>query len=234
MERPVADEPTPAGAPRGRRSPMLLLGLALLPLAILAGVLWAQSTAGAPALPVLWPAPAFALRDQHDRALSDADLRRRVVVANFIFTRCTDICPIYLTPKMRQVQRALAERGLDERQVMLLSFSVDPEHDTPAVLASYGERFGADGRTWRFLTGPLPAMELVAAGFKVAMERVAPPSHSHGEAAGAGPPTIAHSGRFFVLDGRWRVRALHLAEDVEPATIVRDAEALVREEGTGR
>lgn len=234
MARSVADEPTPAGAPRGRRRPMLLLGLALLPLAILAGVLWAQRAASAPALPVLWAAPSFALRDQHDRALSDADLRGRVVVANFIFTRCTDICPIYLSPKMRQVQRLLRERGLDERQVMLLSFSADPEYDTPAVLAAYGERFGADERTWRFLTGPLPAMEQVAGGFKVAMERTDPPPDSHGTDAAAEPPTIAHSGRFFVLDGRWQVRALHRAEDVEPATIVYDVEALLRDEGARR
>lgn len=233
MARPVADEPTPTDAPRGRRRPMLLLGLALLPLAILAGVLSAQRAASAPALPVLWAAPPFALRDQLDRALSDADLRGRVVVANFIFTRCTDICPIYLTPKMRQVQRLLRERGLDERQVMLLSFSTDPEYDTPAVLAAYGERFGADGRIWRFLTGPLPAMEEVAGGFKVAMQRT-DPLHGHGTNAAAEAPTIAHSGRFFVLDGRWRVRALHRAEDVAPATIVDDVEALRREEGTRR
>lgn len=225
------DGPTPSRPRGGRRPAPALWALAVLPVVALLLALWLQRAAPAP-LPVLWSASAFALRDQHGRPVGDAELRGRVVVANFIFTRCTDICPLYLTPKMREVQRLLRDRGLDERQVALVSFTVDPEHDTPEVLAAYAERYGADGRMWHFLTGPLPALEQVAAGFFVAMVRpeAEAEAHEHEGAPEAGPPAIGHSGRFFVVDRRWRVRALHLAEDVAPATIVANLEHLLAEE----
>lgn len=215
------------------RAALVFLGLGVV---VAAGVgialaLWAQRASTPPELPVLWRAPSFVLHDQAGRSVTDGDLRGRVVVANFIFTRCTDVCPIYLTPKMREVQRLLRERGIGEGQAQLVSFSVDPEYDTPEVLAVYAARYGADGRLWRFLTGSRSAMEEVARGFAVPMDPV--PSavagqHKHTPDV---PPTIIHSGRFVLLDRQWRVRVLYRADEVTPAEIVRGVEALLREGG---
>lgn len=216
------------GGRRVGRTPLILLSLVLLPMIAIAVALWTQRASGASELPVLWRAPSFALRDQQDRVVTDGDLRGRVVVTNFIFTRCTDVCPIYLTPKMRELQRLLRERGIDERQVQLVSFTVDPEYDTPAVLADYGARFEADPQLWRLLTGPRSAMEQVASGFAVPMAHAHTSGEQHGMAS-AQPLMIVHSARFMLLDRQWQLRALYRAEEVAPAEIVRDVEALLRE-----
>lgn len=213
----------------GQGTPLMLLSLLLFPVVAIAVVLWQQRGSAAPDLPVLWRAPSFALRDQHNRAVTDGDLRGRVVLANFIFTRCTDVCPIYLTPKMREVQRLLGEQGIDERQVQLVSFSVDPEYDTPAVLAAYAARYGADDRVWRFLTGSRLAMEEVARGFAVPMEGLAEAAHEQRGEAAAKPSAVVHSGRFFLLDQEWQVRALYRADEVAPGEILRDVVALLRQ-----
>jgi protein SCO1/2 len=233
-ERAMRDTPADgARRPGGRRvgrTPLILLSLVLLPMVAIAVALWTQRASNASELPVLWRAPSFALRDQHDRVVTDGDLRGRVVVTNFIFTRCTDVCPIYLMPKMRELQRLLRERGIDERQVQLVSFTVDPEYDTPAVLADYGARFGVDPALWRLLTGPRQEMEQVASGFAVPMAH----THTSGEqpgAASAQPLMIVHSTRFMLLDRQWQLRALYPAEEVPPAEMARDIEALLRERG---
>src|SRR5205823_2030054 len=75
------------------------------------------------------------------------DLRGRVWVANFIFTSCTSSCP-RLTSKMAIVQRRA--RNTDE-SVHLVSFSVDPDNDTPARLAAYAEQYHYNPLRWTFL-----------------------------------------------------------------------------------
>jgi protein SCO1/2 len=94
----------------------------------------------------------FDLRDQQGRAVRLADLRGKVLAIDFIYTRCPlpDVCP-RLSASFATLQRRFRERlGKD---LMLLSVTVDPEYDTPAVLAEYAKRWGADPDGWRFLTG---------------------------------------------------------------------------------
>jgi protein SCO1/2 len=76
-------------------------------------------------------------------------IKGKVVAINFIFTHCPDACPLE-TASMRQVQRELGDRV--GRDVFFYSISIDPEHDTPAVLKEYSKRFKAE-RGWKFLTG---------------------------------------------------------------------------------
>jgi protein SCO1/2 len=76
-------------------------------------------------------------------------ISEKVVVINFIFTTCPDSCPAE-TAKLRQVQRELGARVGDD--IFMYSISIDPEHDTPEVLAEYRDKFDlAPG--WIFLTG---------------------------------------------------------------------------------
>jgi protein SCO1 len=101
-------------------------------------------------LPKIAPAPEFALTSQDGRQVKLADLRGKVVALTFIFTRCTDTCPV-LTPMMSFVQDRL---GSDfGAKIAFVSITVDPERDTPEVLKEYGEAFGANFAGWFFLTG---------------------------------------------------------------------------------
>ena len=81
----------------------------------------------------------------------------RVALINFMFTTCTSICPP-MTANLAQVQRLLKEDMGD--RVVLISISVDPETDTPAVLKAYAERYAA-GPGWYFLTGPRDRIDAV-------------------------------------------------------------------------
>ncbi|HKE23241.1 MAG TPA: SCO family protein [Bryobacteraceae bacterium] len=94
----------------------------------------------------------FSLRDQNGRAARLSDLRGKVVAVDFIYTRCPlpDVCP-RLSANFATLQRRFHERlGTD---LMLITITVDPQYDTPAVLAGYARRWGADDRGWLFLTG---------------------------------------------------------------------------------
>src|SRR4051794_1942399 len=94
----------------------------------------------------------FDLRDQNGRTVRLSDFRGRIVAVNFIYTRCPlpDVCP-RLSANFATIQKRFADRM--GRDLVLLSVTVDPEYDTPAVLADYAKQWGADSRGWRFLTG---------------------------------------------------------------------------------
>lgn len=100
------------------------------------------------ALKPLAKAPNFVLIERGGQPLTTADLRGQVWVANFIFTRCADTCPL-VSSRMAQLQQAFAT----EDDVRLVSITVDPAHDTPEVLARYADKLGAHPQRWLFLTG---------------------------------------------------------------------------------
>jgi len=94
------------------------------------------------------PVPDVAMRDQSGAVYSLGTLRGRVLVVNFIYTRCPDVC-LALGDALQQLQRTLPAERLGE-DVLLLSISFDPAHDTPERLAAYGQWFRA-GDGWRVL-----------------------------------------------------------------------------------
>lgn len=96
------------------------------------------------------PVPDFTLMDQEKRPFRFGSLRGKVALVTFIYTTCPDVCPL-LTAKFAGIQRKLRSQGLND--YFLLSITTDPEADTPKVLRSYGQRFGADFHSWAFLTG---------------------------------------------------------------------------------
>src|ERR1041384_5274402 len=111
-------------------------------------------------LPNYGQIPDFKLTTQSGKELSRKDLDGKIWVADFIYTTCTGPCPL-MTRKMRQVQSA-------EPKVLLISFSVDPEYDTPEVLASYSRSVHALPR-WFFLTGDRAALQMLSReAFKLA------------------------------------------------------------------
>ena len=165
-----------------------------------------------PSLPVLGAVPSFTLVERSGRPVSAADLAGHVWVADFVFTRCPSFCPT-LTARMAGLQRTLAPAA---DPVRLVSFSVDPAHDTPEVLLDYARSAGA-GDGWLFVTGPREAVAgLLRDGFKVAW-------------ADDGPPAslITHSDRFVLVDRALRIRGYyHGTEADDVARLARDALAL--------
>lgn len=173
----------------------------------------------ASSLPSLFPAPAFELLDQSGRPFASSHLSGKVVIANFIFTTCTDICPL-LTATMSQVRDQLRGAQLLGEKVVIVSFTVDPENDTPEALRVYGERFGAVPSEWRFLTGERPAIDdILIGGFKVGR----PPSVARTPGAA---PEIVHSNRVALIDTKWQVRALLNGEELDIPRLVEEARRL--------
>lgn len=147
------------------------------------------------------PLPDFAATVVGERGaapFSRADLLGRTWVVDFVYTRCQGPCPT-LSANMSRLQKSLPD------SVGLLSFTVDPDHDAPAVLARYARRFGADSRRWLFATGDKAAlMKLYRDGFLIPVA----------ESAAAAPgQNIAHTTTFVLLDRRARVLGYYDGED---------------------
>jgi protein SCO1/2 len=108
--------------------------------------------------------PDVPLRDQAGRpfALRELSAAPGPVAVNFIFTTCTTICPV-MSATFAQMRREL---GKDAAGVRMVSISIDPEHDTPDVLARYAERCDAPPE-WTFLTGGPGDIERVLRAFDV-------------------------------------------------------------------
>lgn len=104
------------------------------------------------------PAPDFALTDQTGRRVRLSQFRGKLVLLNFIYTHCTDVCPL-TTAALLRVQKDLIQRGWWAKDVVFLSVTTDPERDTSAVLHTYAKRYQADARGWHFLTGPLRTVQ---------------------------------------------------------------------------
>jgi protein SCO1/2 len=163
--------------------------------------------------------PAFSFTDQRGKTLTNRDLQGQPWIANFVFTRCPSVCPL-LTAKFKALQGKLS----DVQDVQFVSFSVDPEHDTPQVLAEYAQKYEADPARWHFLTGPLDAIEqTVVAGFKIHMGD-AKPSESDPSLI-----EIMHGEHFVLVDQRGVIRGYYRAEPAELAQLAEDLRALAKE-----
>ncbi|MEO5668559.1 MAG: SCO family protein [Bdellovibrionota bacterium] len=138
-------------------------------LVLFAVPLYFSFTAPQPQLPpVLGHVPNFKLTNQEGREITyDTEFRGGVLLVNFIFTSCPDVCPL-LSKQMEKIQTRLVTAA---PIIRLASISVDPETDTPAVLKAYGEKYNARTQSWSFLTGDLMQIyDTVVGGFKVAMD----------------------------------------------------------------
>jgi protein SCO1/2 len=174
-----------------------------------------------PQLPSMGAAPSFSLTDQAGRPFSASDVNGRVVLANFIYTSCTDVCPL-LSQNMGLVQEQLKADGSFGSKALLLSFSVDPERDTPPVLAAYGERFSVDAAGWKMLTGPIDQIGRLADEFKLGRAIPLPLDTQHPQV------NLAHTNRFVLVDGSGQMRAFYSGDTLEVQDVVRDMRRLAR------
>ena len=154
-----------------------------------------------PPLPLLGALPGFALVDQSGQPFTHETLRGRPYVADFIFTTCGGLCPA-MTARMAQLQSRLPD------SVALVSFTVDPAHDTPEVLARYAADFKA-GPRWHFATGPRDAVYgLATRGFMLAAMEIPAEQRRAGD---DGP--FLHSSKFVLVDGAGGIRGYYDSED---------------------
>ncbi len=184
------------------------------------------------ALAVYGRVPDFALIERSGRQITLADLRGKVWIVNFFYTECPDTCPLQST-RMAWLQDELAP----EPDVRLVSISVDPEHDTPEVLAEYATRYGADPDRWLFLTGPKDAIyQLAIDGFHLGVvERGEQAQGGIGQGQSwLGPPLawahasanpdrkLIHSSRFVLVDRQAQIRGYYHGTDWEALERLRD------------
>jgi protein SCO1/2 len=164
-------------------------------------------------LPKIAPAPGFVLTSQDSAQISLADLRDKVVAVMFIFTSCTDTCPV-LTQMMSLVQGQLgADFG---NKVVFASITVDPERDTPEVLKLYAQMHGADIVGWSFLTGPSAVIQDLTRRYSVLASK-----HANGD--------IEHSFLTSIVDQRGILRVQYLGVRFDPEELRRDLLSLLRE-----
>jgi protein SCO1 len=159
-------------------------------------------------LPVLGQIPAFELINQQGHHYGMAALNGHVWVADFIYTHCEGPCP-RMSSHMHSLQ------GKVSPEVKLVSFSVDPERDTPQALEDYGKQFGADDAHWAFLTGDPQILNMLDHdAFKLGSLGVA----------------MDHSTRFVLVDKKGQVRGYYGIADGDPvAKLAKDAATLEKE-----
>jgi protein SCO1/2 len=114
--------------------------------------------------------PDFKLTDQEGKPFQFTMARGKVVLVNFIFTTCPDVCPL-LTAKMATIQRSLEKNH--NKNYFLLTITTDPERDTAPILKEYAGRFKADLSQWRFLTGTRQELPIVWKIFGVNVTKTA-------------------------------------------------------------
>lgn len=114
-------------------------------------------------LDTMFDAPPFTLTDQEGKAFDASQLKGKVWVADFVFTNCTSLCPM-MTEQMHEFQQKTAGSS-----VQMVSFSVDPEHDTPAALKTYAQMNQADLSRWHFLTGDKEMLWQISNAMKLAV-----------------------------------------------------------------
>ncbi|MDO6389894.1 SCO family protein [Pontibacter sp. BT731] len=143
--------------------------------------------------------PAYEFTSQQGQTISQNELDGNIYVADFFFATCPDICK-EMSSQMVRVQEAFQ----DEEQVKLVSFSVNPEHDTPEVLSEYGERYNADPAKWYFLTGDRDKIyNLAQKGFYLPVMKV------------EGQQDFIHSEKFMLVDKDRYVRGIYDGTDKE-------------------
>ena len=190
--------------------------------AIVAGSILLIVVRGAPTrvsameVPVMGWVPDFSLTEANGSTIHRGDLLGKVWIASFLFTRCAEACPLL----MRHEVRLLPE--LPPRDdLRLVSFSVDPDRDTPRVLTEYARSFGADRNRWFFLTGDKKQIyHLSIDGFRLAALEADP----------AKEMPILHSAKLVLVDRHGAIRGYYdSADEVEMRKLVRDARRVLAE-----
>jgi len=185
-----------------------LLGAAVICMGVILGtMLWLKlgpppgvalvDRAGDDGLKQYGAVPDFKLTERGGTEVTLTQLRGKVWIADFIYTTCTDTCPLQ-TAAMAKLQKEFAAQS----NVQFVSVSVDPERDTPQVLSAYADKHEADRQRWYFLTGQRDqVIKLVRDGFHLSVAALPDSVEGNG--------MIPHSPRFVLIDGQTQIRGYY-------------------------
>lgn len=192
----------------------------LLPFALIAGLAWLYTESGSPKkifkkLPILGnhkldttlidgkikidtifhTIPSFSLINQNGETINQSVVDGKVYVVDYFFTTCQSICPIM----SKQLDRVYKE----QKDIMILSHTVDPETDKPAALKEYAGKFNADPKRWIFLTGDKPKLyELARTGYLLDAQE-----------GNGGEEDFIHTQNFALIDKKGRIRGYYDGTD---------------------
>lgn len=159
---------------------------------------------------------SFSLLNQDSVILTQAPYKDKIYVADFFFTTCLGICPI-MTEGMIRVYKAY----YDNPDILFLSHTVDPDHDTPSVLKRYSGNRDIDNKKWQFVTGDKKQIyDLARYSYLV--------DASVGD---AGPTDFVHTENFALVDRDGRIRGYYDGTDTaEVSQLIRDIDLLLTED----
>jgi protein SCO1/2 len=193
--------------------------LILIPIITLGVLLWLRNVEVAALrqrnISAYGTVPGFHLTNQNGQPFGSAQLSSKIWIADFIYTTCPGPCPM-ISSRMSELQKPL-----EKTDVHLVSFSVDPEKDTPEVLRGYANKLQAEPARWDFLTGAKSAVfKLSHDGFKLGV--------SDGSDAQGIP---LHSTRIVLVDRHAQIRGYYDATEPEAITkLLADTNHLLREQ----
>ena len=188
---------------------VLAVGALLLRRELSAESYMLQSGAPAGGTP-LWMSPSFSLVDHLGRHVTRDSLRGAPFVADFIFTRCSTLCPL-LTARLVQLQHRTQQRGLQ-----FVSFSVDPDHDDATALRKFASAWNPNELRWHVLATTWEKLADIVPGYRVTVRRTSDRKNP-----------IIHSNAFFLVDGQGMVRGVYDSSDQrELDRLTRDAFAI--------
>ena len=162
--------------------------------------------------------PDFAFVNQNGDTITHNDVANKVYVVDFFFTSCPTICPVMKTQLLR-----FHEHFHDNKEIAILSHSIDPYHDSVSVLHDYAESLGIKGNQWQFLTGGYDDIYQIA-------EKSYLVAASKDTVQGSDSGGFIHSGAFVLIDKKRRIRGYYDGtKEEEVSKLIRDTELLLKE-----
>ncbi|WP_089891326.1 SCO family protein [Chitinophaga arvensicola] len=137
--------------------------------------------------------PGFSFTDQDGKTKAKADVEGKIYVSEFFFTTCTGICP-----KMNANMDKVYAKYKDKPDFLILSHTVDPEHDSVPVLKAYAAKHNADAKNWWFLTGD-----------KKQLYRMARQGYLVDDGVYTGEEDFVHTQWFALVDKAGQIRGLY-------------------------
>lgn len=159
--------------------------------------------------------PDFSLINQNGKITDQKTIKDKIYIADFFFVSCPTICP-----KMKKNMLTIYQKFKGNSNILFLSHTIDPEHDSVSVLNNFAKRIGADSKQWMFLTGNRDSIyNLASKGYYA----TALPDSTE-------PGGFVHSGGLILVDKKRRVRGIYDGtSEKDAAVLINDIEILLNE-----
>ncbi|MBE9464332.1 SCO family protein [Dyadobacter subterraneus] len=138
--------------------------------------------------------PPFTFTNQYGDTVTEKIVENKIYVTDFFFTTCPTICPV-----MKRQMVKVYKEFKDNPDVMILSHTIDPEHDTPQVLNKFAKDLGVEGKQWQFLTGPKEKI------YEIGQKSYLSAAQEDKTAEGG----FLHSGAFILIDKEKHIRGMY-------------------------